>query len=53
MTQSDTYRLDNGLEVKADTMRSVQGKVGVSGGRVITLDNGSLLEPSLSTAVES
>ncbi|MEO4017710.1 autotransporter outer membrane beta-barrel domain-containing protein [Pseudomonas rossensis] len=49
--QSESYRLDNGLEVKADTMRSFQGKVGVRGGRVITLDNGSLLEPSLSTAV--
>jgi outer membrane autotransporter protein len=51
VTQSDSYRLDNGLEVRADTMRSFQGKVGVRGGRVITLDNGSLLEPSLSTAV--
>lgn len=50
VAQSDEYRLDNGLQVKADTMRSVQGKVGVRGGRVITLDNGSLLEPSLSTA---
>ncbi|MGG7558200.1 autotransporter outer membrane beta-barrel domain-containing protein [Pseudomonas sp. ES3] len=50
-TQSDKYRLDNGLEVKSDTMRSVQGKVGVRGGRVITLDNGSLLEPNLMTAV--
>ncbi|MHC8327078.1 autotransporter outer membrane beta-barrel domain-containing protein [Pseudomonas sp. LB1P83] len=51
VTQSDDYRLDNGLEVNADTMRSLQGKVGVRGGRVITLGNGSLLEPSLSTAV--
>lgn len=50
VAQSDEYRLDNGLQVKADTMRSVQGKVGVRGGRVFTLDNGSLLEPSLSTA---
>ena len=49
--QSDKYRLDNGLEVKSDTMRSLQGKVGVRGGRVIILDNGSLLEPSLMTAV--
>ena len=49
--QSDKYRLDNGLEVKSDTMRSVQGKVGVRGGRVIILDNGSLLEPSLMTSV--
>ncbi|KHK66226.2 autotransporter [Pseudomonas frederiksbergensis] len=51
VTQSDSYRLDNGLEVKADTMRSVQGNVGVRGGRVISLDNGSLLEPSLSAGV--
>ena len=51
VTQSDDYRLDNGLKVNADTMRSFQGKVGVRGGRVITLDNGSQLEPSLSTAV--
>ncbi|MGZ9668135.1 autotransporter outer membrane beta-barrel domain-containing protein [Pseudomonas sp. GNP014] len=50
VAQSEEYRLDNGLQVKADTMRSVQGKVGARGGRVITLDNGSLLEPSLSTA---
>lgn len=49
--QSDKYRLDNGLEVKSDTMRSLQGKVGVRGGRVIALDNGSLIEPSLMTAV--
>ncbi|WP_065261623.1 autotransporter outer membrane beta-barrel domain-containing protein [Pseudomonas bananamidigenes] len=47
-TQSESYRLDNGLKVKADTMHSVQGNVGVRGGRVIALDNGSLLEPSLS-----
>jgi outer membrane autotransporter protein len=48
VTQSDSYRLDNGLQVQADTMRSVQGNVGVRGGRVIALDNGSLLEPSVS-----
>ncbi|WP_244142392.1 autotransporter outer membrane beta-barrel domain-containing protein [Pseudomonas allokribbensis] len=47
-TQSESYRLDNGLKVKADTMRSVQGNAGVRGGRVIALDDGSLLEPSLS-----
>lgn len=47
-TQSESYRLDNSLKVKADTMRSVQGNAGVRGGRVIALDNGSLLEPSLS-----
>uniref|UniRef100_UPI0030D79B6B autotransporter outer membrane beta-barrel domain-containing protein n=1 Tax=Pseudomonas sp. EA_5y_Pfl2_R50 TaxID=3088691 RepID=UPI0030D79B6B len=51
VTQSDDYRLDNGLRVDVDTMRSFQGKVGVRGGRVFTLENGSLLEPSLSTAV--
>ncbi|MDR6917357.1 outer membrane autotransporter protein [Pseudomonas sp. 3296] len=50
VTQSDNYKLDNGLEVSADTMRSLQGKVGIRGGRVIALDNGSTLEPSLSTA---
>jgi len=48
VTQSDSYRLDNGLEVEADTMRSLQGNVGVRGGRVIALERGSLLEPSLS-----
>lgn len=32
VTQSDSYRLDNGLEVEADTMRSLQGNVGVRGG---------------------
>ncbi|WP_242489497.1 autotransporter outer membrane beta-barrel domain-containing protein [Pseudomonas sp. TH06] len=47
-TQSESYRLDNGLKVEADTMRSVQGNAGVRGGRVIALENGSLLEPSLS-----
>ncbi len=51
VTQSDSYRLDNGLEVKADTMRSVQGNVGLRGGRVISLENGGLLEPSLSAGI--
>ncbi|WP_166219330.1 autotransporter outer membrane beta-barrel domain-containing protein [Pseudomonas atagonensis] len=51
-TQSDSYRLDNGLEVEADTMRSLQGNVGVRGGRVIALENGSLLEPSLSLGAD-
>lgn len=50
-TQSDNYRLDNGLEVKSDAMRSLQGKVGIKGGREIALDNGGVLEPSLFTAV--
>ncbi|WP_445178278.1 autotransporter outer membrane beta-barrel domain-containing protein [Pseudomonas sp. McL0111] len=48
VTQSDSYRLDNGLEVKADTMRSVQGNIGVRGGRVLGLESGGLLEPSVS-----
>lgn len=47
VTQSDEYRLDNGLQVESDTMRSVQGKLGIRGGRVITLAGGALLEPSL------
>jgi outer membrane autotransporter protein len=51
VTQSDSYRLDNSLEVKADTMRSLQGNVGVRGGRVISFESGSLLEPSLSAGV--
>jgi outer membrane autotransporter protein len=51
VVQRDTYRLDNGLEVKADTMRSVQGEVGVRGGLDIDFANGSKLEPSLMTAV--
>lgn len=51
VTQSDSYRLDNGLEVKADTMRSLQGNVGLRGGRVISLENGGLLEPSLSAGI--
>lgn len=49
-TQSDNYRLDNGLEVQSDAMRSLQGKVGIKGGREIALDNGGALEPSLFTA---
>ncbi|WP_426234270.1 autotransporter outer membrane beta-barrel domain-containing protein [Pseudomonas sp. TWP3-2] len=48
VTQSDSYQLDNGLEVKADTMRSVQGNVGVRGGRLISLVSGGELEPSVS-----
>ncbi|QAY88340.1 autotransporter outer membrane beta-barrel domain-containing protein [Pseudomonas arsenicoxydans] len=48
--KSDTYQLDNGLEAKVDTMRSVQGKVGVRGGRVIPLDKGGSLVPTLSLA---
>ncbi|WWL45607.1 autotransporter outer membrane beta-barrel domain-containing protein [Pseudomonas parakoreensis] len=37
VTQSDSYRLDNGLEVEADTMRSLQGNVGVRGGESLRL----------------
>ncbi|HWH88893.1 MAG TPA: autotransporter outer membrane beta-barrel domain-containing protein [Pseudomonas sp.] len=48
VTQSDSYRLDNGLEVDADTMRSVQGNIGIRGGRLLTLEGGALLEPSVS-----
>ncbi|WP_239007490.1 autotransporter outer membrane beta-barrel domain-containing protein [Pseudomonas granadensis] len=48
VTQSDSYKLDNGLKVKADTMRSVQGNIGVRGGRLLALEGGALLEPSVS-----
>ncbi|AWM92443.1 autotransporter outer membrane beta-barrel domain-containing protein [Pseudomonas sp. 31-12] len=51
ITQSDNYRLDNGLEVESDAMRSFQGKVGIRGGVAIALEGGGVLEPSLVTAV--
>ncbi|MFJ7281526.1 autotransporter outer membrane beta-barrel domain-containing protein [Pseudomonas sp. NPDC099000] len=51
VTQSDKYRLDNGLEVDSDAMRSFQGKLGIRGGVQIPLEGGGELEPSLVTAV--
>ncbi|QAX85235.1 autotransporter outer membrane beta-barrel domain-containing protein [Pseudomonas sp. DTU12.3] len=45
------YHLDNGLQVDSDETRSVLGKVGMTVGRELTLDNGSKLQPRLRAAV--
>ncbi|MCU1750309.1 autotransporter outer membrane beta-barrel domain-containing protein [Pseudomonas sp. 6D_7.1_Bac1] len=45
------YQLDNGLQVDAEATRSLLGKVGMSVGREIVLDNGSKLQPRVRVAV--
>jgi outer membrane autotransporter protein len=45
------YKLDNGLQVDSDETRSLLGKVGMTVGRELTLDNGSKLQPRLRAAV--
>ncbi len=49
--QSQSYELDNGLQAKGDRTASVVGKAGVTAGRNIQLDSGSILQPYLRTAV--
>ena len=49
--QGKNYSLDNGLQVSSDETRSLLGKVGMTVGREITLDNGSKLQPRLRAAV--
>lgn len=46
-----TYRLKNGLRVDSDETRSLLGKVGMTVGRELVLDNGSKLQPRLHAAV--
>jgi outer membrane autotransporter protein len=49
--QRQSYDLDNGLHAKGDRTASVVGKAGVTAGRNIQLDSGSILQPYLRTAV--
>lgn len=49
--QGKDFSLDNGLKADADTTRSLQGKVGVTLGRGMTLSNGSVLQPHIRAAV--
>jgi outer membrane autotransporter protein len=49
--QGKNFNLDNGLNVDADTTRSLLGKAGVTLGRAMTLANGSVLQPRIRTAV--
>jgi outer membrane autotransporter protein len=49
--EGKTYRLDNGLHVDSDETRSLLGKVGMTVGRELVLDNGSKLQPRLHAAV--
>jgi outer membrane autotransporter protein len=49
--QGKDFNLDNGLKADADTTRSMLGKVGVTLGRGMTLDDGSVLQPHIRTAV--
>ncbi|CAI8810220.1 MULTISPECIES: autotransporter outer membrane beta-barrel domain-containing protein [Pseudomonas] len=49
--QAKQYRLDNGLEVDAGAAHSLLGKVGMTIGREITLDNASKLQPRVRLAM--
>lgn len=49
--QRQSYELDNGLQAKGARTASVVGKAGVTVGRDIQLDAGSVLQPYLRTAV--
>lgn len=49
--QRQSYELDNGLQAKGARTASVVGKAGVTVGRDIQLDGGSVLQPYLRTAV--
>ncbi|SFG96401.1 autotransporter outer membrane beta-barrel domain-containing protein [Pseudomonas sp. NFACC45] len=49
--QGKDFNLNNGLKADADTTRSMLGKVGVTMGRGMTLDDGSVLQPHIRTAV--
>ncbi|MCY0106939.1 autotransporter outer membrane beta-barrel domain-containing protein [Pseudomonas monsensis] len=51
VVQGKDYSLDNGLQVNSDETRSLLGKVGMTVGREIILDNGSKLQPRLRAAV--
>lgn len=49
--QRQSYELDNGLQAKGARTASVVGKAGVTVGRDIQLDGGSVLQPYLRTAL--
>ncbi|MDQ0654593.1 autotransporter outer membrane beta-barrel domain-containing protein [Pseudomonas cedrina] len=51
ITQAQSYELTNGLQAKGDRSSSVVGKLGVTAGKNIQLDNGGVLQPYLRTAV--
>lgn len=45
------YKLDNGLQVDSNETRSLLGKVGMTVGREVVLNNGGKLQPRLHAAV--
>ncbi len=45
------YKLDNGLQAKGQNTQSVLGKLGVTVGRDFVMDDGSIVQPYLRTAV--
>ncbi len=49
--QRQSYELDNGLQAEGARTASVVGKLGVTAGRDIQLESGSVLQPYLRTAV--
>lgn len=51
LTQAQGYALSNGLEAKGDRSSSVVGKLGVTAGKNIQLESGSVLQPYLRTAL--
>lgn len=49
--QSQDYGLDNGMQAEGDRTRSFLGKVGTTGGRNFTLDDGTVLQPYVRVAM--
>ncbi|WP_339504157.1 autotransporter outer membrane beta-barrel domain-containing protein [Pseudomonas sp. RL_105y_Pfl2_101] len=49
--QSQDYGLDNGMQAEGDRTRSFLGKVGMTGGRNFTLDDGTVLQPYVRLAM--
>jgi outer membrane autotransporter protein len=51
VAKGKNYGLDNGLQAKGDNTHSLLGKLGVTVGRDFIMDDGSIVQPYLRTAV--
>lgn len=49
--QGQDYHLNNGMQAEGDRTRSFLGKVGMTGGRNFTLDDGTVLQPYVRLAM--
>ncbi|WP_214511991.1 autotransporter outer membrane beta-barrel domain-containing protein [Pseudomonas brassicacearum] len=49
--QGQDYDLDNGMQAEGDRTRSFLGKIGMTGGRNFTLDDGTVLQPYVRLAM--